>query len=249
MSANRVVITGGAGDIGSGMARRLANDGFLVTVIDSKDPGLAGLASLFPDAKNAITFRQGDVRNRAEIDSILEEFAANTTIVIANAGIVKSAPFLEITGEQWQDHLDVNLTGVFNTLQSASRVFHKKNIKGHIILTGSWVGTVPWPEIAAYSATKSAVGMLAKSAARELSPFGIRVNVIAPGIVRAGLAKHQLETEPQYARRVAKVIPLGDLQTVEQVADIASFLCSSGGNYLTGSTITADGGASLFQFD
>jgi NAD(P)-dependent dehydrogenase (short-subunit alcohol dehydrogenase family) len=231
------------------MARRLASDGFLVTVIDSKDPETAELESLFPDSGPAVTFRKGDVRNRSEIDSIMEEFAQDTTIVIANAGIVKSAPFLEITEEQWQDHLDINLTGVFNTLQSAARIFHKNKTNGQIILTGSWVGTVPWPEIAAYSATKSAVGMLAKSAARELSSFGIRVNVIAPGIVRAGLAKHQLETEPQYARRVEKVIPLGDLQTVEQVADIASFLCSNGGNYLTGSTITADGGASLFQFD
>lgn len=250
MTRQRVIITGGAGDIGSGMGTRLALDGFAVTLVDARVPEdeFAFLSSIGGEP-GQISFRQADVRNRADIDSILSEFAADTTTVIANAGIVKSSPFLDITAEQWQEQLDINLTGVFNTLQSAARLFSSKKKKGHIILTGSWVGKVPWPEIAAYSVTKAGVEMLAKSAARELAPQEIRVNVIAPGIVRAGLAKHQLETEPQYARRVAKVIPLGDLQTVEQVAAVASFLCSDGGNYFTGSTLLADGGASLFQFD
>jgi NAD(P)-dependent dehydrogenase (short-subunit alcohol dehydrogenase family) len=250
MTRQRVIITGGAGDIGSGMGARLALDGFAVTLVDARVPHneSAFLASLGGESKQ-ISFRKADVRNRPEIDAILSEFISDTTIVIANAGIVKSAPFLKITTEQWHEHLDINLTGVFNTLQSAARLFASEKKKGHIILIGSWVGKVPWPEIAAYSVTKAGIEMLAKSAARELAPQGIRVNVIAPGIVRAGLAKHQLETEPQYAKRVAKVIPLGNLQTVEQVAAVASFLCSDGGNYFTGSTLLADGGASLFQFD
>ena len=89
---------------------------------------------------------------------------------------------------------------------------------GRIIFTGTWVQEVPWPEIAAYSATKAGVRMLARSMARELAAHKILVNVIAPGIVNAGLARHQMETEPQYARRVRHVIPLGAPQTVEQVA-------------------------------
>jgi NAD(P)-dependent dehydrogenase (short-subunit alcohol dehydrogenase family) len=119
---------------------------------------------------------------------------------------------------------------------------------GRIIFTGSWVQEVPWPEIAAYSATKAGVRMLARSMARELAPRRILVNVIAPGIVNAGLARHQLETEPQYDRRVRHVIPLGELQTTAQVARATAFLCSDAADYMTGSVLLIDGGCSLFQF-
>ncbi len=74
-------------------------------------------------------------------------------------------------------------------------------------------------------------------------------NVIAPGIVNAGLAKGQMETEPQYARRVKNVIPLRERQTAEQVAGATAFLCSEASVYMTGSTLLVDGGCSLFQFD
>lgn len=250
---NRVIVTGGNGDIGAAMGARLFKDGFSVTLLDVLSPSevredVKGLIALSQE-DHEFSYRQVDVTNRARVDEVFSEFEKDLFIVMANAGVVKSEPFLDITEDYWNQHLDINLTGVFHTLQSAARIFVKTMRPGQIIITGSWVGTVPWPEIAAYSATKSAVEMLAKSAARELSGYKIRVNVIAPGIVNAGLAKYQLETEPQYAARVAKVVPLKELQTVEQVADIASFLCSKSGDYLTGSTILADGGASLFQFD
>ncbi len=87
--------------------------------------------------------------------------------------------------------------------------------------------------------------MLAKTAALELAPHNVRVNVIAPGIVNAGLAGKQLETEPQYAARAKSAIPLGELQTAEQVAEVAAFLCSDHASYMTGSVLLADGGCSL----
>jgi|LakMenE01Jun11ns_1017448.scaffolds.fasta_scaffold9927488_2 NAD(P)-dependent dehydrogenase (short-subunit alcohol dehydrogenase family) len=253
MESQRVIVTGGSGDIGCAMGARLFRDGFSVTLLDLKAPSeisddAKALMALSKDGHECV-YRQVDVTNRARVDEVLSEFEKDLVAVLANAGIVKSQPFLEISEAYWSQHLDANLTGVFHTLQSAAKIFVKNKRPGQIIITGSWVGTVPWPEIAAYSATKAAVEMLAKSAARELAEHKIRVNVIAPGIVNAGLARHQLNTEPQYAARVAKVIPLKELQTAEQVADIASFLCSKSGDYLTGSTILADGGASLFQFD
>jgi len=253
MESQRVIVTGGSGDIGCAMGARLYRDGFSVTLLDLKAPSevsdeAKALMTLSKDGHECV-YRQVDVTNRARVDEVLSEFEKDLVAVLANAGIVKSQPFLEISETYWNQHLDANLTGVFHTLQSAAKIFVKNKRPGQIIITGSWVGTVPWPEIAAYSATKAAVEMLAKSAARELAEHKVRVNVIAPGIVNAGLARHQLNTEPQYAARVAKVIPLKELQTAEQVADIASFLCSKSGDYLTGSTILADGGASLFQFD
>jgi NAD(P)-dependent dehydrogenase (short-subunit alcohol dehydrogenase family) len=77
----------------------------------------------------------------------------------------------------------------------------------------------------------------------------VRANLVAPGIVEAGMARVQLETEPQFAARATRVVPLGELQTVDQVAAAFSFLCSSDADYMTGSTLLVDGGASLYAFD
>jgi NAD(P)-dependent dehydrogenase (short-subunit alcohol dehydrogenase family) len=88
-----------------------------------------------------------------------------------------------------------------------------------------------------------------KQMARELAVYGIRVNAIAPGIVKAGLAGRQLREEPQYAARVARVIPLGDPGTPEEIGQAVVYLASSAADYMTGSILTIDGGCSLFQFD
>jgi len=249
LEGSGAAITGGAGDIGAVMGRELSDMGASVTLIDRKSPEEA--EHWLKKARGAggkVEYAQADVRNRHAVYEALADLES-LDFAIGNAGIVDSAPFLEITEEQWQRHLDVNLTGCFNLGQSAARMMLERGKPGRIIFTGSWVGEVPWPEIAAYSVTKAGVRMLAKSMARELAPHRILVNVIAPGIVKAGLAKHQMETEPQYARRVRHVIPLGEPQTAQQVARATAFLCSDAADYMTGSTLLVDGGCSLFQFE
>lgn len=244
-----VAITGGAGDIGAAIAGELARRGAKVTLIDRKsvseaEPWLARAQ----EAGGEVAYREADVRDRGALDEVVRSVDP-LDIAIGNAGIVDSAPFLEITGEQWREHLEINLTGCFNLGQAAARLMIQRGRPGRILFTGSWVQEVPWPEIAAYSASKAGLRMLARSMARELAPQRILVNVLAPGIVNAGLARHQLETEPQYARRVAKVIPLRELQSAEQVARAMAFLCSADADYMTGSVLLADGGCSLFAFD
>ena len=97
-------------------------------------------------------------------------------IVCSNAGIVAAQPFLELSGENWQNHLDINLTGCFNVCQAAARRMVADGTKGRIILTSSWVAEIPWPEISAYTVSKAGVNMLVKQMARELAPHGILVN-------------------------------------------------------------------------
>jgi NAD(P)-dependent dehydrogenase (short-subunit alcohol dehydrogenase family) len=242
-----IAITGGAGDIGAAMGAELRRLGATVTLIDRKTPSEAE-PWLEPAREHGdVAYVQADVRDR---DAIVAALAAidPLDVAIGNAAVGHGIPFLEIMPQQWQDHLDVNLTGCFNLGQSAARLMVERRHPGRIIFTSSWVQEIPWPEIAAYSATKAAVRMLARSMARELAPHKILVNVIAPGIVNAGLARHQLETEPQYARRVRHVIPLGELQTTAQVARATAFLCSDAADYMTGSVLLVDGGCSLFQF-
>jgi NAD(P)-dependent dehydrogenase (short-subunit alcohol dehydrogenase family) len=247
LEARGVAITGGAGDIGAAMGAELCRLGATVTLIDRKSPSEAEPWLVRAREHGDVTYAQADVRNRDAIDAALAAIDP-LDVAIGNAAVGHGIPFLEITSEQWQDHLDVNLTGCFNLGQAAARLMVERGHPGRIIFTGTWVQEVPWPEIAAYSATKAGVRMLARSMARELAPHKILVNVIAPGIVNAGLARHQLETEPQYARRVRHVIPLGELQTTAQVARATAFLCSDAADYMTGSVLLVDGGCSLFQF-
>jgi NAD(P)-dependent dehydrogenase (short-subunit alcohol dehydrogenase family) len=242
-----VAVTGAAGDLGSAMARELAGRGARVTMLDRVPEGDAAERIAAVDAVGSCAYRQVDVTDRAGIDEVLAGIEP-LDVAIGNAGIVEAAPFLEVSQAQWHAHLDVNVTGCFNVGQAAARLMVERGTRGQIIFTGSWVGEIPWPEISAYSVSKAGVRMLARSMARELAGRGIRVNVVAPGIVMAGMARRQYETDPDYARRASVVIPLGECGTAEQVAKATAFLCSPDADYMTGSVLLVDGGASLFQF-
>ncbi|MCY7413363.1 MAG: SDR family oxidoreductase [Salinibacterium sp.] len=245
-----IAITGGLGDIGLATGLRLARDGHAVMLLDlvPVEEGRERASSAAAHDGVALGYLRVDVTDHSAVFEAIDSIVSLDT-VIANAGTVRSAPFLEITAADWRAHLDVNLTGAFLPLQAAAQRFVREETRGLLLATSSWVAQVPWPEITAYTASKAGLEMLIKQAARELALYGIRANAVAPGIVLAGLAKNQVETEPQYAARASRVIPLGALQSAEQVAGAFSFLCSPDADYMTGTTLTIDGGASLFSFD
>jgi NAD(P)-dependent dehydrogenase (short-subunit alcohol dehydrogenase family) len=228
-----VAITGGAGDIGRAIARELLGHGARVTLLDR-------VRTTELDAPQV----EVDVRDATAVAGALAAIDP-LDVVIGNAAIVRSAPFLEISVDDWREHLDVNLTGCFTVGQAAARLMVARGRPGRILFTSSWVQDVPWPEIAAYAVSKAGLKMLTRCMAAELAPHGILVNAVAPGIVAAGMARHQLETEPRYAARVARAVPLGHLQTAEQVARAVAVLCSDAADYMTGSVLLADGGCSL----
>ena len=243
------VVTGAAGDLGKAMARQLAENGAHVVMWDIVPRAEAADAIERVRAHDAAAaYREVDVRDRAAVDAAIADLAG-LDIVCSNAGIVEAQPFLELSGENWQNHLDINLTGCFNVCQAAARRMVAEGVKGRLILTSSWVGAIPWPEISAYTVSKAGVNMLVKQMARELAAQGILVNAVAPGIVDAGLAGRQLREEPQYAARVAKVIPLLEPGSPEEIAAAVLYLAGPQTAYMTGSILTLDGGCSLFQFD
>jgi NAD(P)-dependent dehydrogenase (short-subunit alcohol dehydrogenase family) len=253
LSGKTALVTGGIGDLGNEMALHLAQAGGAVVLWDL--PGEAEAAERIQRVSangGRVLYQQVDVRNRSSVDSAIDTLVAQLggiDIVCANAGIVESMPFLDITQENWIRHLDVNLTGVFNVAQAAARKMVANGTQGRIIMTSSWVSEIPWPEITSYTVTKAGVNMLVKQMARELAIHGIRVNAVAPGIVRAGLAGRQLREEPAYAARVAKVIPLGEPGTPVEIAQAVVYLAGPHTEYMTGTILLLDGGCSLFQFD
>ena len=122
-------------------------------------------------------------------------------------------------------------------------------VAGHLVFTTSWVSHTPWPDIGPYNASKAGMNQLMRSFARELAAKGIRANAIAPGIVAAGMAKRQWDTDPGYRARAQKAIPLGMMQPLESVVNAFLFLCSGAASYMTGSVLVADGGCSLYPMD
>jgi len=249
LGGKTAIVTGAAGDLGNAMARQLAERGAHVVMWDIVPRAEAAHAVAGVRAHDAAAeYAEVDVRDRAEVDEAIAHLE-QLDIVCSNAGIVEAQPFLELSGDNWQNHLDINLTGCFNVCQSAARRMVADGTKGRLILTSSWVGSIPWPEITAYTVSKAGVNMLVKQMARELAARGILVNAVAPGIVDAGLAGRQLREEPQYAARVAKAIPLGEPGSPEEIAAAVVYLASPQTAYMTGSILTLDGGCSLFQFD
>ncbi len=243
-----VLITGAAGDIGSAMGRELVSRGAHVTAVDAKREEAAAPWLDPVRSVGDVRYVEADVRDRTALSDALAG-VPDLYAVIGNAAVGGSSAFLDVTPEFWAETLDVNLTGCFNVGQLGAQELIARGRPGRIVFTGSWVQEVPWPEITAYSVAKAGVRMLARQMALELAGKGILVNVVAPGIVDAGLAKQLKDTDPNYARRASKVIPLHDFQTPEQVARAAAFLCAPDNDYMTGSVLLVDGGCSLFKFE
>ena len=237
------LITGGVGDLGYASAVKMAAMGLDVVLIDIKENAERVEALRANGTK--VLYVQADVSSRAEVQravqSAWDEFG-RLDVCMCNAGISMNVPFLEYTVEQWNQHMDVNLNGYFHVTQEVAKRWVDDGTKGKIIFTGSWVQDVPYKLIAPYCVSKAGVWMLARCAALELAPHGITVNAIAPGIVEAGLTARELRDFPEFREEFMSLIPLGRIQQAEDVADVVGFLVSDASNYLTGTTITCDGG-------
>jgi len=250
-----VLITGGCGDIGRATARRLIEEGARVAMLDICDNETGQRAAAAAGKAGSAVFLRCDVSSRQEVESALSEIQSKwgrLDVAIANAGIVRNQPFLEITPEAWARTLDVNLTGCFHVAQLSARIMSRQNpdahgIRGRILFTGSWVQDMPWPEGTSYIVSKAGIKAMARNMAQELADRGIRVNVVAPGIVMAGLSRQVYETDPDFGPRAIAAIPVGEFGTAEQVADAFAFLCSPRSSYMTGSVLLVDGGCSLVK--
>ncbi len=241
------VVTGGAGDIGSEIASQLAADGWRVWLFDIREVAVGeAKARELANSGGEIHYAQVDQRDPVAMSAAISSLPA-LDLMVVTAATVTAQPFLEIEHEAWVRQIDINLNGSFVASQAAAKRMAAEKVKGQIIFISSWVASRPWPEITAYTASKAGVDQLMRQVALELAPLGIRANAIAPGIVKAGLAKGQLENEPAYAARVATAIPLGELQEASDIAQAVVFMASPGAATMTGSVLIIDGGCTLGQ--
>ncbi|MGC2399303.1 MAG: SDR family oxidoreductase [Acidobacteriaceae bacterium] len=252
LSGYTVAISGGCGDIGQATARRLLEEGARVTLLDrvAKDAVSADLLS-----HTDLSYLYCDVTDRTSVEAALQratEGKDRLDAVIANAGMVANEPFLQLDPANMRKTMEVNFFGAFNLAQLAARLMVQQSassngVRGKVLFTGSWVQDMPFPEGTSYICSKAALKMMAMVMAQELASQGVRVNLVAPGIVYAGLSKKLHDADPAFRSRVAAAIPLNEMQTAESVADAFAFLCSSDSDYMTGSSLLVDGGASLVK--
>ena len=246
-----VLITGGLGDIGRGLAWEFARQGTNIALCDLRDDdeGRAFCSKLATSGVGAF-YRRIDVTRAEEIAGFVDETVSafgGLDICIVNAGIVERGDLVDFPPEQWRCVLDVNLTGAFFTAQAGARAMLASDRGGHILFTGSWLQDQPRTRIGAYCASKSGLKMLAKCLALELAEKNVRVNVIAPGWVDAGLTAKNLAANPHLRIDMEDQIPLGRLMSVDELSRAVRLLCSDDAGYVTGTTFLVDGGASLIR--
>lgn len=253
LTGKKILLTGGCGAIGEVLVRILAEHGATMIVNDVLSEEQAARKLEEANATSSrVSYLDADLTQAEAVEGMFET-ASQTVglpdVVCCHAGITEAHPVEQYPIESFDSLLDVNLKSAFLVAQSATRRWIEYGVKGHLIFTTSWVQDVPWPGITPYAASKAGMRSLMRGFARELAPRGIRANAIAPGIVAAGMAEHQWDTDPEYRARAEKAIPLGYMQPPETVAHTFLFLCSDMASYMTGSVLLVDGGSSLYPMD
>lgn len=228
-SGKTAVVTGGANGIGHAAALALRENGAEVWVFDLEET-------------DDFRYARVNVADRASVEAAFEK-PARVDVVVANAGIGIQQPFLETTPELWQKTLDVNLTGMFNVVQTAA--LRMKG--GAIVLTASTNSYDGEPNLVAYNSSKAGLLGLLHTAANELGPYNIRVNAVCPGLIRTRLTEQHF-SNPELLRDYFRHIPLGRGGEPEEVARAIAFLASDAASFITGAALFVDGGQMASKF-
>lgn len=240
------LITGASSGIGKAIATRFVAEGARVVV--NYRPG----KQIDADAAHALVAELGsaaihiaaDVSKREDIERLMQEALAHfgkIDIAVNNAGIEIKKPFLDVTDEEWNRVISVNLFGAHVVSQLAARQMVKQGKGGKLLFISSVHEDIPFPEYTAYCASKGGVRMMMRNLAMELAPYKINVNNIAPGAIATPINQAVLDDRTASKNAISE-IPWGRFGRPEEVASVAVFLASDEAEYVTGSTYYVDGG-------
>jgi NAD(P)-dependent dehydrogenase (short-subunit alcohol dehydrogenase family) len=246
MSTSHVVIvTGGASGIGLGIVKRFAASGHPVAMLDIQSEALEREGTALRARGLKVLTREVNVSNRQQIEAAyaaVREELGPISIVIANAGYSKAVNFLSMSANVWQDMIDVNLTGVFHTIQAALPDMVERKW-GRIVTISSNAAQIGAPDRAHYAAAKGGVIGLTKALARELARYGITSNTIPPSLVDTPMARRAAASgEVPPLDVIAQHIPIARPGTPDDIAAACEFLCSDSASYITGQQINVNGG-------
>ena len=258
LMGQKVLVTGASSGIGKSIAMAMASAGADVCVNYPVESEMAKAAAEVEEI-NAHGGRawayQCDVANEAEVVAMFDRIRSEMgtiDILVANAGIQRDAPFDQMSLDQWNRVLGVNLTGQFLCAREALREFKRRGMRpevsralGKILCMSSVHEVIPWAGHANYAASKGGVMLMMKSLAQEVAPLGVRVNSIAPGAIRTPINRDAWET-PEAYQHLLRLIPAKRIGETEDIARAAVWLASDESDYVTGTTLFVDGGMTLY---
>lgn len=256
LKGQKALVTGANSGIGEGVALALGAAGAAVVVNFVSKPEAAHqvVERIRAGGADAMAIR-ADVSNEDEVRAMFAEmFKAWGTIdiLVNNAGLQQDAPFTEMTLEQWNFVLRVNLTGMFLCAREAAREMTRRGIRpevsraaGKILCISSVHEQIPWAGHVNYAASKGGVKLFMQSLAQELAPHRVRVNSIAPGAIQTPINRAAWGT-PEALNALLKLIPYGRIGLPEDIGRVAAWLASDDADYIHGQTIFVDGGMTLY---
>jgi glucose 1-dehydrogenase len=256
LRGQKALVTGANSGIGEGVARALGAAGAAVVVNYVAKPDAAAeiAEGIRGNGVDAMAIR-ADVSNEAEVEAMfasVDREWGGVDILVNNAGLQRDAPVTDMTLQQWNTVLDVNLTGAFLCSRTAARTMIQRGVRpgisraaGKIICISSVHEVIPWAGHVNYAASKGGVGMFMRSLAQELAPHRIRVNSIAPGAIMTPINQAAWDT-PEALGKLLRLIPYGRIGLPEDIGKVAAFLASDDADYIHGQTIYVDGGMTLY---
>jgi len=251
------IITGASSGIGAGCAKEFAKAGATVVVNhpmpSTKEMAEKVVAEIAKNGGSAIAY-QCDVSKEEEVVKMFGDVIAQfgtVDILINNAGLQRDAKFVEMTLEQWNFVIGVNLTGQFLCAREAIKEFLRRGVNGHskaagkIICMSSVHEVIPWAGHANYAASKGGVMLMMKTIAQEYAPMKIRINSIAPGAIATPI-NHDAWDTAAHLQSLLKLIPEKRIGQVEDIGKAAVWLASDDSDYVNGTTLFVDGGMTLY---
>ena len=250
LEGKRALVTGGSRSIGRGIALGLAREGADVAVgcRGSRGDAESAVCEIEALGRRAVAV-QGSTDTQADVDRIVAEahgFLGGLDILVNNAGVLKRTPLLEITEEEWDAILDVNLKGYFLVGQAVARRMIEDGRPGAIVNVSSAGQAVAAPNLTHYCVSKAGVEMLTKQLALELAPHKIRVNAIAPGLIETDMNRADIAREDFRKRRLAR-IPLGEIGVPDDLVAAVVYLASNDeARLVTGASLFIDAGQTIW---
>lgn len=244
------VVTGGAKGIGYACCLALGKAGASVLVADVDGKGVDAAVQRLVQEGIRASGAECDVSDASRVNGMIQAATSDlggVDILVANAGIVKAAPFLEMTEADFDAVISVNLKGVFLSCQAAAKQMVAQGRGGSIICMSSVNAVMAIPTIAGYNAAKGGVNNLMRCMSLALAPHNIRVNAIAPGSIDTEVLASVVSNEEALAHVLTRT-PLGRVGRPEEIGSVAAFLASDAASYITGEVITVDGGRQALNY-
>jgi len=244
------IVTGATKGIGLACAQEFAKEGAKVVLAGRTESlGNAAAEKIRAEGGDAV-FVQCDVSQKDQVDNLIRttvDHYGRIDVVVNNAGVNHSANFFEITEEDWDWVMSVDLKGTFLVSQAAARVMMEQGIPGVIINMSSVTAVLALADQVPYCAAKGGVNQLTKAMALALADYGIRVNAIGPGPVMTELMRRVVHDKEKEAELLSR-LPIGRIAECAEIARVAVFLASDDSSYFTGQTIYPDGGRMIQAF-